>query len=58
MDNQSIQHTRLNCTYHIVFIPKCRRMQIATENGQQGHIFRPVWDMPPVGNNYSTVFLT
>ena len=33
-------------------------LQIATENGQQGHIFRPVWDMPPVGNNYSTVFLT
>lgn len=22
MDNQSIQHTRWNCTYHIVFIPK------------------------------------
>ena len=25
MDNQSIQHTRWNCTYHIVFIPKFRR---------------------------------
>lgn len=25
MDNQSIQHTRWNCTYHIVFIPKWRR---------------------------------
>ena len=25
MDNQSIQHTRWNCTYHIVFIPKYRR---------------------------------
>jgi len=25
MDNQSIAHTRWNCTYHIVFIPKCRR---------------------------------
>ena len=25
MDNQSITHTRWNCTYHIVFIPKCRR---------------------------------
>ncbi len=25
MDNQGIQHTRWNCTYHIVFIPKYRR---------------------------------
>ena len=25
MDNQSIQHTRWNCTYHIVYIPKYRR---------------------------------
>ena len=25
MDNRSITHTRWNCTYHIVFIPKYRR---------------------------------
>ncbi len=25
MDNRSIQHTRWNCTYHIVFIPKYRK---------------------------------
>ena len=25
MDNQSIAHTRWNCTYHIIFIPKYRR---------------------------------
>ena len=25
MDNQSIAHTRWNCTYHIVMIPKYRR---------------------------------
>ena len=25
MDNQSIAHTRWNCTYHIAFIPKYRR---------------------------------
>ncbi len=25
MDDQSIVHTRYNCTYHIVFIPKYRR---------------------------------
>ncbi len=25
MDNQSLSHTKWNCTYHIVFIPKYRR---------------------------------
>ena len=25
MDNQSLAHSRYNCTYHIVFIPKDRR---------------------------------
>ena len=25
MDNNSLSHTRYNCTYHIVFIPKYRR---------------------------------
>ena len=25
MDNRSIAHTRWNCTYHIIFIPKYRR---------------------------------
>ena len=25
MDNQSLAHTKYNCTYHIVFIPKYRR---------------------------------
>ena len=25
MDNKSLTHTRWNCTYHIVFIPKYRR---------------------------------
>ncbi len=25
MDDQSIQHTHWNCTYHVVFIPKYRR---------------------------------
>ena len=25
MDSKSIAHTRWNCTYHIVFIPKYRR---------------------------------
>ena len=25
MDNQSLSHSRYNCTYHLVFIPKYRR---------------------------------
>lgn len=25
MDDQSLAHSRYNCTYHIVFIPKYRR---------------------------------
>ncbi|MCL1914869.1 MAG: IS200/IS605 family transposase, partial [Eubacteriaceae bacterium] len=25
MDNQSLSHTKWNCIYHIVFIPKYRR---------------------------------
>ena len=32
MDNQSIQHTRWNCTYHIVFIPKYRRKMLYGTN--------------------------
>ena len=32
MDNQSIQHTRWNCTYHIVFIPKYRKKVIYGSN--------------------------
>ncbi|MBQ6334702.1 MAG: transposase, partial [Erysipelotrichaceae bacterium] len=25
MDNQSLSHTKWNCTFHVVFIPKYRR---------------------------------
>ena len=32
MDNQSIQHTRWNCTYHIVFIPKYRKKMLYGSN--------------------------
>ena len=28
MDDNSLSHTRWNCTYHIVFIPKYRRKEI------------------------------
>ena len=32
MDNQSIQHTRWNCTYHFVFIPKYRKKMLYGSN--------------------------
>lgn len=32
MDDSSIQHTRWNCTYHIVFIPKWRRRIMYGQN--------------------------
>lgn len=32
MDNRSIQHTRWNCTYHMVFIQKWRRRIMYGEN--------------------------
>jgi REP element-mobilizing transposase RayT len=32
MDNKSIAHTRWNCTYHIVFIPKYRRESFFYQN--------------------------
>ena len=32
MDNKSIQHTRWNCTYHIVFIPKYRKKMLYGAN--------------------------
>ena len=32
MDDSSIQHTRWNCTYHIVFIPKWRRKVMYGQN--------------------------
>ena len=31
MDNQSITHTRWNCTYHIVFISKYRRKIVTVQ---------------------------
>ncbi len=28
MDNNSLAHTKWNCKYHILFVPKCRRKVI------------------------------
>lgn len=32
MDNKSLTHTRWNCTYHIIFIPKYRRKVLYGKN--------------------------
>lgn len=46
MDNQSIQHTRWNCTYHIVFIPKYRRKMMYGEYRKDiGEILRKLCEM-------------
>lgn len=38
MDDQSLAHSKYNCTYHIVFIPKYRRKimygEVRTEIGE------------------------
>ena len=49
MDNQSIQHTRWNCTYHIVFIPKYRRKMMYGEYRKDiGEILRKLCEMKNV----------
>ena len=41
MDDNSISHTRWNCTYHIIFIPKYRRKAIYGKiRGDIGQILR------------------
>ena len=49
MDNQSIQHTRWNCTYHIVFIPKYRRkIMYGQVRKDVGEILRKLCEMKQV----------
>ncbi len=35
MDNQILAHTKYNCTYHIVFIPKYRRKVMYGKIGKE-----------------------
>ena len=35
MDNQILAHTKYNCTYHIVFIPKYRRKVVYGKTGKE-----------------------
>ena len=49
MDNQSIQHTRWNCTFHIVFIPKYRRkIMFGTNKKDLAEIIKKLCEMKEV----------
>ena len=40
-DYQSLKHTRWECKYHVVFIPKCRRKKLYQQLRQHlGEVFR------------------
>jgi putative transposase len=40
-DYESLRHTRWECKYHVVFIPKCRRKTLYTQLRQHlGEVFR------------------
>jgi putative transposase len=40
-DYQSLKHTRWECKYHVVFIPKCRRKKLYEQLRQHlGEVFR------------------
>ncbi len=50
MDDKSIQHTRWNCTYHIVFIPKFRKkIMYGTNKKDLSEIFPKLCEMKGVG---------
>ena len=49
MDNSSLAHTRYNCTYHIVFIPKYRRKVMYGEIKKAvGEVLRKLCEMKGV----------
>ena len=49
MDNKSIAHTRWNCTYHIVFIPKYHREVMYGELKRDiGEILRKLCEMKDI----------
>jgi len=56
MDNSSLSHSRYNCTYHIVFIPKYRRKTMYGEVKQAvGEILRKLCEMKGVALIEGTV---
>ena len=41
MDDESLSHTKWDCKYHIVFIPKCRRKTLYVELRKHlGEVFK------------------
>ncbi len=49
MDNCSIQHTRWNCTYHVVWIPKYRKKILYGEVRKDlGEVVRKLCEMKDV----------
>ena len=41
---ESLSHTKWECKYHVVFIPKCRRKVLYRSLRQHlGEVFRQVW---------------
>ena len=49
MDNNSLSHTRYNCTYHIVFIPKYRRkIMYGTVRSEMAEILKKLCEMEEV----------
>ena len=47
-DDSSLSHTRCNCKYHIVFIPKYRRKAIYGKlRGDIGQILRQLCEYKP-----------
>ena len=58
MDSQSITHTRWNCTYHIVFIPKYRRRIMYGESKKDlVEIIKKLCEMKQVNLIYGRVCL-
>ena len=46
MDNQSISHTKWNCTYHIVIIPKYRRkIMYGQLKKEVGEVLKKIFEM-------------
>ena len=54
-DIQSLRHTRWECKYHVVFIPKYRRKVIYGQLRRHlGKVFRDLAVEQPLTSHYST----
>ena len=54
-ENGSLSHTKWECKYHVVFIPKCRRKALYGQLRQHlGEVFRQLADRRRVGSKKGT----